>query len=34
MPRKPNIAYCTVVYVDESDGKAIDVALFRAQPRL
>ena len=29
-PRKPNIAYCTVVYVDESDDKALDVALKRA----
>lgn len=29
-PRKPNIAYCTVVYVDETDEKAIDTALFRA----
>lgn len=28
--RKPNIAYCTIVYVDESDDKAIDVALARA----
>jgi alkanesulfonate monooxygenase SsuD/methylene tetrahydromethanopterin reductase-like flavin-dependent oxidoreductase (luciferase family) len=28
--RKPNIAYCTVVYVDETDEKAIDTALFRA----
>ncbi len=28
--RKPNIAYCTVVYVDESDQKALDVALARA----
>jgi alkanesulfonate monooxygenase SsuD/methylene tetrahydromethanopterin reductase-like flavin-dependent oxidoreductase (luciferase family) len=28
--RKPNIAYCTVVYVDDSDDKAIDVALLRA----
>jgi alkanesulfonate monooxygenase SsuD/methylene tetrahydromethanopterin reductase-like flavin-dependent oxidoreductase (luciferase family) len=28
--RKPNIAYCTVVYVDESDNKAIEVAKFRA----
>ena len=28
--RKPNIAYCTLVYVDESDNKAIDVALARA----
>jgi alkanesulfonate monooxygenase SsuD/methylene tetrahydromethanopterin reductase-like flavin-dependent oxidoreductase (luciferase family) len=27
---KPNIAYSTVVYVDESDKKALDVALFRA----
>jgi alkanesulfonate monooxygenase SsuD/methylene tetrahydromethanopterin reductase-like flavin-dependent oxidoreductase (luciferase family) len=29
-PRKPNIAYCTIVYVDESDDKALDVALTRA----
>ena len=29
-PRKPNIAYCTIAYVDESDDKAIDVALKRA----
>jgi len=28
--RKPNIAYCTIVYVDETDGKALDVALKRA----
>jgi alkanesulfonate monooxygenase SsuD/methylene tetrahydromethanopterin reductase-like flavin-dependent oxidoreductase (luciferase family) len=28
--RKPNIAYCTVIYVDESDQKALDVALTRA----
>ena len=28
--RKPHIAYCTLVYVDESDDKAIDVALARA----
>jgi len=28
--RKPNIAYCTIIYVDESDDKAIDVALGRA----
>ncbi|HEX5508905.1 MAG TPA: LLM class flavin-dependent oxidoreductase [Pseudolabrys sp.] len=27
---KPNIAYCTVVYVDETDEKAIGTALFRA----
>ena len=33
-PRKPNIAYSTVVYVDETDEKALDDALFRAQPRL
>ena len=26
----PKIAYCTVVYVDETDDKAIDVALARA----
>jgi alkanesulfonate monooxygenase SsuD/methylene tetrahydromethanopterin reductase-like flavin-dependent oxidoreductase (luciferase family) len=29
-PRKPNIAYCTVVYVDETDEKAMEVGLFRA----
>jgi alkanesulfonate monooxygenase SsuD/methylene tetrahydromethanopterin reductase-like flavin-dependent oxidoreductase (luciferase family) len=28
--QKPNIAYCTVVYVDETDEKAIETALFRA----
>jgi alkanesulfonate monooxygenase SsuD/methylene tetrahydromethanopterin reductase-like flavin-dependent oxidoreductase (luciferase family) len=28
--QKPNIAYCTVVYVDETDDKAIETALFRA----
>src|SRR3954447_16426417 len=28
--RKPNIAYCTIVYVDETDSKAIDTALARA----
>ena len=28
--RKPNIAYATTVYVDESDDKAIDVAFERA----
>jgi len=28
--RKPNIGYSTVVYVDETDEKAIDVALHRA----
>ena len=27
---KPNIAYCTIIYVDETDEKAIDTALFRA----
>ena len=29
-PQKPNLAYCTVVYVDETDEKAFDKALFRA----
>jgi alkanesulfonate monooxygenase SsuD/methylene tetrahydromethanopterin reductase-like flavin-dependent oxidoreductase (luciferase family) len=29
-PRKPNIAYSTVVYVDDTDQKALDTALFRA----
>ena len=28
--RKPNIAYATSVYVDETDDKALDVALMRA----
>jgi alkanesulfonate monooxygenase SsuD/methylene tetrahydromethanopterin reductase-like flavin-dependent oxidoreductase (luciferase family) len=28
--RKPNIAYCTIIYVDESDEKALDIALKRA----
>jgi alkanesulfonate monooxygenase SsuD/methylene tetrahydromethanopterin reductase-like flavin-dependent oxidoreductase (luciferase family) len=28
--RKPNIGYSTVVYVDETDQKALDVALYRA----
>jgi len=28
--RKPNIAYATTIYVDESDDKALDVALARA----
>ena len=28
--RKPQIAYCTIVHVDETDKKARDVALFRA----
>ena len=28
--RKPRIAYCTIVYVDESDDRAIETALFRA----
>ena len=28
--RKPNIAYSTVIYVDETDQKAIDTALTRA----
>ncbi len=28
--KRPSIAYCTVVYVDESDEKAIDTALLRA----
>jgi alkanesulfonate monooxygenase SsuD/methylene tetrahydromethanopterin reductase-like flavin-dependent oxidoreductase (luciferase family) len=27
---KPNIAYCTVVYVDDTDEKAMETALFRA----
>ena len=27
---KPNIAYCTVVYVDETDDKAVETAAFRA----
>ena len=29
-PEKPNIAYCSVVYVDETDEKAIENGLFRA----
>jgi alkanesulfonate monooxygenase SsuD/methylene tetrahydromethanopterin reductase-like flavin-dependent oxidoreductase (luciferase family) len=29
-PHKPKIAYCTVVYVDESDEKAIEIARSRA----
>ena len=29
-PRKPNIAYCTIVHVDETDEKALGVALRRA----
>jgi alkanesulfonate monooxygenase SsuD/methylene tetrahydromethanopterin reductase-like flavin-dependent oxidoreductase (luciferase family) len=28
--RKPHIAYCTIVYVDESDEKALATALHRA----
>ena len=28
--RKPQIAYCTVVYVDETNDKALDTALLRA----
>jgi alkanesulfonate monooxygenase SsuD/methylene tetrahydromethanopterin reductase-like flavin-dependent oxidoreductase (luciferase family) len=28
--QKPKIAYCTIVYVDETDEKAIETALFRA----
>ena len=28
--RKPNIAYCTVVYVDDTDAKALEVAQSRA----
>jgi alkanesulfonate monooxygenase SsuD/methylene tetrahydromethanopterin reductase-like flavin-dependent oxidoreductase (luciferase family) len=28
--RKPHIAYCTIVYVDESDEKALETALSRA----
>ena len=28
--RKPKIAYCTVVYVDDTDEKALDIALGRA----
>ena len=31
--QEPNIAYCTIVYVDETDQKALDVALFRARRR-
>jgi alkanesulfonate monooxygenase SsuD/methylene tetrahydromethanopterin reductase-like flavin-dependent oxidoreductase (luciferase family) len=29
-PKKPNIAYCSIVYVDDTDEKAIENALFRA----
>ncbi len=29
-PKKPNIAYCTVVYVDETDERALETARFRA----
>jgi alkanesulfonate monooxygenase SsuD/methylene tetrahydromethanopterin reductase-like flavin-dependent oxidoreductase (luciferase family) len=29
-PQKPNIGYSSVCYVDETDQKALDVALFRA----
>ena len=29
-PKKPNIAYCTIVHVDDTDEKALDVALKRA----
>ncbi len=29
-PRQPNIAYCTVVYVDETDERAMETASFRA----
>src|SRR5262249_21320578 len=29
-PQSPKIAYCTIVYVDDTDEKAIDIALARA----
>jgi alkanesulfonate monooxygenase SsuD/methylene tetrahydromethanopterin reductase-like flavin-dependent oxidoreductase (luciferase family) len=29
-PRKPNIAYCTLVYVDETDAKALDKGMREA----
>jgi alkanesulfonate monooxygenase SsuD/methylene tetrahydromethanopterin reductase-like flavin-dependent oxidoreductase (luciferase family) len=29
-PQRPNIAYSTVCYVDETDAKALEVAAFRA----
>jgi alkanesulfonate monooxygenase SsuD/methylene tetrahydromethanopterin reductase-like flavin-dependent oxidoreductase (luciferase family) len=29
-PHQPNIAYCSVVYVDDTDDKAIENGLFRA----
>jgi alkanesulfonate monooxygenase SsuD/methylene tetrahydromethanopterin reductase-like flavin-dependent oxidoreductase (luciferase family) len=29
-PQKPNIAYTSICYVDETDQKALDTALFRA----
>ena len=32
--RKPNIAYSTVVYVDETDQKALDIGAVSRQPRL
>ena len=28
--QKPNIAYCTIVHVDETNDKAIKTGLFRA----
>jgi hypothetical protein len=28
--QRPNIAYCTIVHVDETDEKAIKTGLFRA----
>jgi alkanesulfonate monooxygenase SsuD/methylene tetrahydromethanopterin reductase-like flavin-dependent oxidoreductase (luciferase family) len=29
-PHQPNIAYCTIVYVDDTDEKALEIALQRA----
>ena len=29
-PQKPNVAYCTIVYVDETDEKALAAGLLRA----
>ena len=32
--RKPNIAYCTVVYVDETDKKAVRKRTYSCEPRI
>jgi alkanesulfonate monooxygenase SsuD/methylene tetrahydromethanopterin reductase-like flavin-dependent oxidoreductase (luciferase family) len=29
-PHKPKIAYCTIIYVDETDEKALEIGLLRA----